>query len=180
MCPLQLPRACVKEGNLHTPASGLAHGSASRQRLSQATKPNVCAVTRHSGTQHPRSQEMFTPGCQKAADVEVGHVKFLWRRIAPDHRRGKASGSLHHAASLAECAASLAECAFILENSFSHLFHPDASPSALQRVKPLIPAKISHLLSPLRQFSSPIYFRCTHTRKRKNSSLKNLPINGKI
>lgn len=168
MCPLQLPRACVKEGNLHTPASGLAHGSASRQRLSQATKPNVCAVTRHSGTQHPRSQEMFTPGCQKAADVEVGHVKFLWRRIAPDHRRGKSSGSLHHTASLAECA-------FISENSFSHLFHPDASPSALQRVKPLIPAKISHLLSPLRQFSSPIYFRCTHTRKRKKQLFEKPP-----
>lgn len=168
MCPLQLPRACVKEGNLHTPASGLAHGSASRQRLSQATKPNVCAVTRHSGTQHPRSQEMFTPGCQKAADVEVGHVKFLWRRIASNHRRGKASESLHHTASLAECA-------FISENSFSHLFHPDASPSALQRVKPLIPAKISHLLSPLRQFSSPIYFRCTHTRKRKKQLFEKPP-----
>lgn len=44
--------------------------------------------------------------------------------------------SLHHTASLAECD-------FILINPSSHLTHTDTSPSDLQRVKPLIPAKIS-------------------------------------
>lgn len=91
---------------------------------------------------------MSTRRCRKAADAEVGvgwkvprspaQQGTLWRRIAPDHGRGKPSRCLSTTPHLWQTLGF-----FFRKSIFLTEYAQPASPSALQRVKPPIPAKIS-------------------------------------